>query len=113
MHGQRWWLLVMLLPLLSGCFLVERNQRGADIDPLRLAQVRRGVSTKADVLSVLGVPSRKSVLQEREAWVYDFSAEENRFSFYLIYTVKQKTILQHSVAILFAEDLVYDYLILE
>ena len=113
MHTRRWWLVVMALPLLGGCILVERNQRGTDIDPIHLAQVQRGVSTKADVLRVLGVPSRKSLLQDREAWVYDFNLEENRASFYLVYTERRKTIQQHSVAVLFADDLVYDYLFLE
>ena len=103
----------MVIPLLSGCLLVERNQRGTDIDSLRVAQIRRGVSTHTDVLQILGVPSRKAVLQDREAWMYDFSLEENRVSFYLLYTEKRKTILQRSLAVLFVEDLVYDYLFLE
>ena len=112
-HVHRWWVLAIVLPLLSGCLLVERNQRGVDIDPFRLAQIQRGVSTKADVLRILGVPSRKSVLQEREAWVYDFSLEENRVSFYFFYTRKRKTIQQRSVAVLFAEDRVHDYMFLD
>jgi len=113
MRARRWWLVVVVLPLLSGCFLVERSQRGVDIDPIHLAQVQRGISTKADVLRVLGVPSRKSVLQDREAWVYDFSVEENRVSFFVIYTERRKSIQQRSVAVLFADELVYDYMFLE
>ncbi len=113
MRVQRWWVLLIVLPLLSGCVLVERNQRGAEVDAVRLAQIRRGVSTKTDVLQILGVPSRKSVLQDREAWVYDFSLEENRVTSYVLYTEKRKTIQQRNLAILFVEDLVYDYMFLE
>ena len=103
----------MSLVLLSGCLLVDRSQQGTDVDPLRLALVERGSSTKADVLKILGVPSRKSVLQNREAWLYDFSAEENRVAFFLLYTEKRKTRQQRSLAVLFADDVVYDYLFLE
>jgi len=106
-------MLVLALPLLSGCLLVEKNQRGRDIDPLLLAEVAPGVSTKSDILRILGVPSRKSVVQDREAWVYDYSTEENRVTFYLLYTEKRKTIQQRGVAVLFSADRVYDYMFLE
>lgn len=93
--------------------MVERSQRGADIDPTALAQIQRDVSTKVDVLRVLGLPSRKTVLQDHEAWVYDFTAEENRVSFYFVYTEKLKTIQQRSVAVLFDKDLVFGYVFME
>jgi outer membrane protein assembly factor BamE (lipoprotein component of BamABCDE complex) len=106
-------MLVLVLPLLSGCLLVEKNQHGRDIDPLLLAEVTPGVSTKSDILRILGVPSRKSVIQDREAWVYDYSTEENRVTFYLLYTEKRKTIQQRGVAVLFSDDRVYDYVFLD
>jgi outer membrane protein assembly factor BamE (lipoprotein component of BamABCDE complex) len=101
-------MLVLMLSLLSGC-LVEKNQHGRDIDPLLLAEVTPGVSTKSDILRILGVPTRESVIQDREAWVYEHSTEENRLIFYLLYTEKRKTIQQHSVAVLFNGDRVSDY----
>lgn len=116
MPRRRSWVLVVLvcvLSLLSGCVLVERSQHGTDVDPLRLALVERGVSTKADVLRVLGAPSRKSVIQGREAWMYEYSAEENRVAFYLLYTERRKTRAQRNLGLLFADDVVYDYLFLE
>ena len=113
MRAYQWWMLVLVLPLLSGCLLVEKNQHGRDIDPLLLAEVTPGVSTKSDILRILGVPSRKSVIQDREAWVYDYSTEENRVSFYLLYTEKRKTIQQRGVAVLFSDDRVYDYVFLD
>ena len=113
MRAYRWWMLVLALPLLSGCVLVEKNQHGRDIDPLLLAEVAPGVSTKSDILRILVVPSRKSVLQDHEAWVYDYSIEENRATFYLLYTEKRKTIQQRGVAVLFSDDRVYDYVFLE
>jgi hypothetical protein len=45
--------------------------------------------------------------------VYDFSAEENRVAFYLLYMEKRKTKQQRSLAVLFADDVVYDFLFLE
>jgi outer membrane protein assembly factor BamE (lipoprotein component of BamABCDE complex) len=106
-------MLVVMLPLLSGCLLVDKNQRGRDIDPLLLAEIAPGISTKSDILRILGVPSRKSVIQDREAWVYDYSTEENRVTFYVLYTEKRKTIQQRGVAVLFSDDRVYDYMFLE
>jgi outer membrane protein assembly factor BamE (lipoprotein component of BamABCDE complex) len=101
-------MLVLVLLLASGC-LVEKNQHGRDIDPLLLAEVTPGVSTKSDILRILGVPTRESVIQDREAWVYEYSTEENRLAFYLLYTEKRKTIQQRSVAVLFSGDRVSDY----
>jgi len=37
--------------------------RGTEIDPLLLAQLQPGLSTKEDVLRVLGVPTRNGVIQ--------------------------------------------------
>jgi outer membrane protein assembly factor BamE (lipoprotein component of BamABCDE complex) len=107
-HAYRWWMLVLAVSLLSGC-IVEKNQHGTAIDPLLLADVTPGVSTKSDVLRILGVPSRESVIQDHEAWVYEYSTEENRLAFYLLYTEKRKTIQQRSVAVLFNGDRVSDY----
>lgn len=101
-------MLVLVLLLASGC-LVEKNQHGRDIDPLLLAEVTPGVSTKSDILRILGVPTRESVIQDREAWVYEYTTEENRLAFYLLYTEKRKTIQQRSVAVLFNGDRVSDY----
>ena len=64
--------------------------------------------------SLLERPSTsESVTQDREAWVYDYSAEENRGTFYVLYTEKCETIQQHSVAVLFRDDRVYEFLFLE
>jgi outer membrane protein assembly factor BamE (lipoprotein component of BamABCDE complex) len=97
---------------MSGC-LVERKQRGVDIDPDRLGQLYPGISTKSDVLRVLGIPSRQSVIQDREAWVYEFSLEENWVAFFGLYAEQRKTMQQRGVAVLFANDRVYDYFFME
>ena len=97
---------------MSGC-LVDRKQRGTDIDPHLLAQLYPGISTKSDVLRVLGVPSRESVIQDREAWVYDYILEENWVLFLGLYSEKRKTIQHRGVAVLFQEDRLYDYLFME
>jgi outer membrane protein assembly factor BamE (lipoprotein component of BamABCDE complex) len=105
---HRWWVVVLVLLLLGGC-LVDRKQRGTDIDPQLLTQLYPGISTKSDVLRVLGVPSRKSVLQDREAWIYDYSLEENRVLFLGVYAEKRKTIQHRGVAVLFVDERVYEY----
>jgi outer membrane protein assembly factor BamE (lipoprotein component of BamABCDE complex) len=97
---------------LSGC-LVDRKQRGTEIDPQQLALLFPGISTKSDVLRVLGVPSRQSVIQDREAWVYDYSLEENWVLFLGLYSEKRKTIQQRGVAVLFTNDRLYDYWFME
>lgn len=112
MRAHRWWVVVVALLLLSGC-LVDRKQRGTDVDPQLLAQLYPGISTKSDVLRVLGVPSRESVIQDREAWVYDYSLEENWVLFLGLYSEKRKTIQHRGVAVLFLDDRVYEYMFME
>jgi outer membrane protein assembly factor BamE (lipoprotein component of BamABCDE complex) len=109
----RWWvLLAALLLLLQGC-LVDRKQRGTEIDPLLLAQLQPGLSTKGDVLRVLGVPTRNAVIQDREAWIYDYSLEERWVLFLALYNEKRKTIQQRGVAVLFADDHLYDFVFMD
>jgi outer membrane protein assembly factor BamE (lipoprotein component of BamABCDE complex) len=102
----------MILLAASGC-LVERKQRGVDIDPLLVGLLQPGVSTKSDVLRILGVPSRQSIIQAREAWLYEFSLEENRVAFFVLYAEQRKTTQQRAVAILFADERVYEYIFIE
>ncbi len=45
--------------------------------------------------------------------MYEYSAEENRVAFYLLYTERRKTRAQRNLGLLFADDVVYDYLFLE
>jgi outer membrane protein assembly factor BamE (lipoprotein component of BamABCDE complex) len=109
---MRWIVVGVVVLLLSGC-LVERKQRGVDIDPRMLGQLQPGVSAKADVLRVLGVPSRQSVIQDREAWMYEFSLEENQVAFFGLYAEQRKTRQRRGVAVLFAHDRMYDYIFME
>jgi outer membrane protein assembly factor BamE (lipoprotein component of BamABCDE complex) len=110
---HRWWVPVLVFPLLlQGC-LVDRKERGAEIDPLLLAQLQPGLSTKSDVLRVLGVPTRKAVIHDRDAWVYDYSLEETWVLFLGLYNEKRKTIQQRGVAVLFVDDRLYDYVFTE
>jgi outer membrane protein assembly factor BamE (lipoprotein component of BamABCDE complex) len=109
---QRLAVVGIVVVLLSGC-LVERKQRGVDIDPQRLGQLQPGLSSKADVLRVLGLPSRQSIIRDREAWIYEFSLEENWVAFLGLYAEQRKTTQQRGVAILFADDRVHDYIFME
>jgi outer membrane protein assembly factor BamE (lipoprotein component of BamABCDE complex) len=112
-HMQRGWILGFILALLlQGCF-VDRKERGTQIDPWLLAQFQPGISTKGDILRALGVPSRKAVIQDHEAWVYDYSLEETGVLFLGLYNEKRKTIQQRGVAVLFTDDRLYDYLFME
>ncbi|HXH08928.1 MAG TPA: outer membrane protein assembly factor BamE [Alphaproteobacteria bacterium] len=112
MSLQRWVVLGVLVLLMSGC-LVERKQRGVDIDPSLLGQLYPGISTKSDVLRVLGIPTRQTVIQDREAWVYEFSLEENWVAFLGLYAEQRKTSQRRGVAVLFADDRVHDYFFME
>jgi outer membrane protein assembly factor BamE (lipoprotein component of BamABCDE complex) len=102
----------MLSLFLAGC-LVDLKERGTDIDPLLLAQLQPGLSTKADVLRVLGVPTRNSVLQDREAWLYDYSLEKHSMLFLGLYNEERKTTQQRGLAVLFQEDRLYSYVFME
>jgi outer membrane protein assembly factor BamE (lipoprotein component of BamABCDE complex) len=102
----------IVLLLVSGC-LVERKQRGVDIDPRLIEQLHPGISTKGDVLRLLGVPSRQSIIQDREAWVYEFSLEENRVAFFGLYAEQRKSTQQRGVAVLFANERVYEYIFMD
>jgi outer membrane protein assembly factor BamE (lipoprotein component of BamABCDE complex) len=112
-HMNRWWVLVVVLPLfLQGC-LVDLKERGTEIDPLLLAQLQPGLSTKADVLRVLGVPTRNAVVQDREAWMYDYSIEKHSVLFLGLYNEERKTVQQRGVAVLFADERLYSYVFME
>jgi outer membrane protein assembly factor BamE (lipoprotein component of BamABCDE complex) len=112
-HVRRWWMLLFIVLLFfSGC-LVDRKQRGVEVDPQLLALLLPGTSTKSDVLRVLGIPSRKSVIQDHEAWIYDYSLEETWVLFLGLYAEKRKNIQQGGVAVLFTDDRLYDYLFME
>jgi len=112
-HMNQWWVLVAVLPvLLQGCF-VDLKERGTEIDPLLLSQLQPGLSTKADVLRVLGVPTRNSVVQDREAWMYDYSIEKHSVLFLGLYNEERKTIQQRGVAVLFADERLYSFVFME
>jgi outer membrane protein assembly factor BamE (lipoprotein component of BamABCDE complex) len=104
---------VFMFPLLfQGC-LVDLKEHGTEIDPLLLGQLQPGLSTKADVLRVLGVPTRNAVIRDREAWVYDYSLEKHTVLFLGLYNEERKTLRQRGAAILFADDRLYDYIFME
>jgi outer membrane protein assembly factor BamE (lipoprotein component of BamABCDE complex) len=112
-YAHRRWIVILVLPLLlQGC-LVDRKQRGTEIDPSLLAQLYPGLSSKGDVLRVLGIPTRNAVIHDREAWIYDYSLEEHWVLFLGLYNEKRKSLQQRGVAILFADDRLYDYLFME
>jgi outer membrane protein assembly factor BamE (lipoprotein component of BamABCDE complex) len=112
-HMNRWWVLIVVLPVfLQGC-LVDLKERGTEIDPLLLAQLQPGLSTKEDVLRLLGVPTRNGEIQDREAWIYDYSIEKHSVLFLGLYNEERKTIQQRSLAVLFADDRLYSYVFIE
>jgi outer membrane protein assembly factor BamE (lipoprotein component of BamABCDE complex) len=111
-YHRRYLLLLVLPLLLQGC-LVDRKQRGTEIDPLLLAQLQPGLSTKSDVLRVLGVPAREAVIRDHAAWVYDYTREVTWVLFLGLYNEKRKTIQERGVAVLFMDDRVVDYVIMQ
>jgi hypothetical protein len=112
-HIHRWWKLVVVLPVfLQACF-VDLKERGAEIDPLLLSYLQPGLSTKPDVLRVLGVPTRDAVVQDREAWVYDYSLEKHSVLFLVLYNEERRTTRQRGVAVLFDNDRLYSVVFME
>jgi outer membrane protein assembly factor BamE (lipoprotein component of BamABCDE complex) len=113
-HTKQWGMLVVvLLPwLLLGC-LVDLKERGTEIDPLLFSQLQPGLSTKPDVLRVLGVPTRNAVVQDHEAWIYDYSIEKHTVLLLGLYNEERKTIQQRGVAVLFADERLYSYVFME
>jgi outer membrane protein assembly factor BamE (lipoprotein component of BamABCDE complex) len=113
-HTKRWGMMVVVcLPwLLLGC-LVDLKERGTEIDPLLFSQLQPGLSTKPDVLRVLGVPTRNAVVQDHEAWIYDYSFEKHSVLFLGLYNEERKTIQQRGVAVLFADERLYSYVFME
>jgi outer membrane protein assembly factor BamE (lipoprotein component of BamABCDE complex) len=112
-HINRWWVVAVAFPvLLQGC-LVDLKERGTQIDPYLYAQLQPGSSTKADVLRVLGVPTRNSVVQDREAWIYDYSIEKHSVLFLGLYNEERRTVQQRSVAVLFAEERLYSFVFMD
>lgn len=113
-HIKRWGILVVVsLPwLLLGC-LVDLKERGTEIDPLLFSQLQPGLSTKPDVLRVLGVPTRNAVVQDHEAWIYDYSIEKHSVLFLGLYNEERKTTQQRGVAVLFADERLYSYVFME
>jgi outer membrane protein assembly factor BamE (lipoprotein component of BamABCDE complex) len=112
-HINRWWVVVVVLPVfLQGC-LVDLKKRGTEIDPLLLSQLQPGLTTKPDVLRVLGVPTRNAVVQDRDAWIYDYSIERRSVLFLGLYNEDRKTVQQRSLAVLFTDDRLYSYVFME
>jgi len=110
---HRRWVVIFMFPLFFHGCLVDLKERGTEIDPLLLGQLQPSSSTKADVLRVLGVPTRNTVIQDHEAWVYDYSLEKHSVLFLGIYNEERRTMRQRGVAILFADDRLYDYIFME
>jgi outer membrane protein assembly factor BamE (lipoprotein component of BamABCDE complex) len=112
-HSNRWWVVVVMLPVfLQGC-LVDLKERGTEIDPLLLSQLEPGLSTKTDVLRVLGVPTRNAVVRDRDAWIYDYSIEKRSVLFLGLYNEERKTTQQRSLAVLFGDDRLYSYVFMD
>jgi outer membrane protein assembly factor BamE (lipoprotein component of BamABCDE complex) len=112
-HVNRWWLLVVVLPVFLQSCLVDLKERGTEIDPLLFSYLQPGLATKADVLRVLGVPTRNAVVQDREAWIYDYSIEKHSVLFLGLYNEERRTMQQRGVAVLFADDRLYSYVFME
>jgi outer membrane protein assembly factor BamE (lipoprotein component of BamABCDE complex) len=102
----------IVLVVVSGC-LVERKQQGVDIDPRLVGELLPGASTKGDVLRLLGIPSRQSIIQDREAWLYEYNLEENWVAFFGLYAEQRRTMQHRGVAVLFANERVYDYIFID
>lgn len=65
-------MIAMLTVTVSGCFTMSTGNP-AIIDSTKLAVVKEGVSTKADVRTAFGEPQNISFTQDSETWNYTYS----------------------------------------
>ncbi len=87
---------ILLLPLLLASCLKAVESRGYTLEEVNVAQVQPQLSTKEDVLQLLGTPSSKSYFG-KDTWFY-ISSKAEKIAF-----MNAKTIEQHVIGIEFNE----------
>jgi len=78
-------LVILVLAIgLNGCVYAHGNKKISDVDSR--SQIKRGVSTKADVLSLMGKPAGTTESENgEETWNYVYSKTEVRFTQFIPY----------------------------
>lgn len=72
------YVILVLLPLLSGCTTIDIH--GTEVEPEQLAKIQVGVTTKDQVRKLLGTPSSVSPFGNN-TWYYMFEETERRAFF--------------------------------
>lgn len=103
------WAVILCFMNVMGCATTYKT--GKDFDVTKAAQIKRGVTTKAEVLTMLGEPLSKGQSSEGEKWVYEFSeTSQGLFSGYQAAlggtTVNQAT---KKLTIIFAGNVVKEF----
>lgn len=83
MAAMRSILLLLVVALLPACF-ASRTTTNRLLDPQKIAQLRPGVSTAAQVVELLGAPSEVVQLGRRSAYRYESSVRKEAGLFLLV-----------------------------
>jgi len=105
-------ILFLVLSLLCvGCTHIRIQ--GTDIDLSKIAQIKKGETSKDQVVELLGNPTDKSLVPSGQIkWTYVYSYTEVESNFWTDNTYI-KSLLKKKIEILFDDDIVSDIITLE
>jgi hypothetical protein len=105
----RQFLIVMLVSWLSGCATI---QQGQPIDPEKVSQIQRGITTQGELATLLGDPS---MVEERSSGrrilIYQLTESKNKMNFWS--GKMEQTAKGFSLHVLILRDIVLDYTMTE
>jgi len=96
-------MVLLIFILAAGC-----QNMGSPIDAGGVAKIERGVTTKDEVLSILGEPESKSIVGGVESWGYLDMNNNLAESLFRAATFRAPKVNQVSVTIMFDRDVVRD-----
>lgn len=99
---------VLIATPLYGCTYTSKMDYGTQFTAEQVSQIKRNVTTKADLIRIFGEPALKSVLSETdEKWVYTYTGGTASAQ---VYTMKTKSnISTHMLDILIKSDVVVNF----
>ncbi len=75
------WIIVVLCLILVGCTTTRKSTFGRDFDSSKITSVKKGLSTRNNVLRIYGEPSDKQLDENsNEKWIYLYSVKINNIS---------------------------------
>lgn len=99
--------LVILMPL-SGCVYKSNVDYGTQFTSEQVSQIKKKVTTKAELLKIFGEPAIKSVISETgEKWVYSYTGGSASAQAFTMKTTSD--ISTHMLDILIENDVVLNF----